>query len=125
MRSVKGSIYIHPPPLDTTLEVPVQKGGTWRVFCLPSPQPRAEEKGPLTMRTAAIGMAVFMKTVKEAQGEVGEEEVETRRWLGWRGWRSGRRLSLLGSSRGTHQQFLPLLLPRASCPLTPSLASVL
>lgn len=51
----------------------MQKSGTWRVLRLPFPQPRAEEKGPLTIRTAAIGMAVFMKTVKEAQGEVGEE----------------------------------------------------
>lgn len=85
MWSEKRSIYIHPLPLDTTLEVPVQKGGAGMVLHLPSPQPRAEEKGPLTMRTAAIGMAVFMKTVKEAQGEVGEEEEEARRWLGWRG----------------------------------------
>lgn len=37
---------------------------------LSPPQPCAEENGPLTMRTAAMGIAVFMKTVKEAQGEV-------------------------------------------------------
>lgn len=57
------------PILDTTLEILVPRVGTW--MALPSPsQPCAEEKGPLTMSTAAMGMAVFMKTVKEAQSEI-------------------------------------------------------
>lgn len=63
--------HLHSPShLDTAFEILLQEGGTRMSLHLSWPQPWAEEKGSLTMRTAAMGMAVFMKTVEEAQGEV-------------------------------------------------------
>lgn len=62
------------PLLNLASEAPLQKGQTLGIshsrhpHC-PPPHNGRWRKGPLTMRTAAMGMAVFMKTVEEAQRE--------------------------------------------------------
>lgn len=70
MWSMEGVYLCSLSHLDTAFEILLREGGTWMSLHLSPPQPYAEENGPLTMRTAAMGIAVFMKTVKEAQGEV-------------------------------------------------------
>lgn len=62
------------PLLNLASEAPVQKGKTLGIshsrnrHCPPLNNGRWR-KDPLTMRTAAMGMAVFMKTAEEAQRE--------------------------------------------------------
>lgn len=65
---------IHCPVLSPTaepiLQNPDAERGSTHSRCLPVPTPTGRQrKDPLTMRTAAMGIAVFMKTVEETQAE--------------------------------------------------------